>query len=346
MAATLSRLHGMADGGYLYEALHDNLLLLKDLLYPIHELMALCTKAQLQRCAGSALRKDGGTALESQEGPWQKFVVSVQEQADAFQAFAAKQGAAPQAEAARLQAEVSRQAEEARHAQEEAAEQASAGQLQANRIQVKLADISDAIEAVLAAGKTPLVIDSSEQHNVDTFLSYGKFMHCMALSGKKMVVEKTQKKRPVAEILEEARVQVVACMKQGRPLVIMCENAVPDFATTLNDESAQLPAQGQTGRPESSFPSALFYAAGATVCQEPWPQHLFRDDDLEAGLAVPRDGFSVLVTTRFKVQDFEEYLFGNKYGLPKPKEMYQAIEVTDEPTAEHTTDVILAQLRA
>ena len=56
---------------------------------------------------------------------------------------------------------------------------------------------------------------------------------------------------------------------------------------------------------------------------------MFRNDDLEAGLALPRDGFRVAVSTRFQEADFEGYLFGNKYGLPKPTDMYQAIVVSE-----------------
>jgi hypothetical protein len=39
--------------------------------------------------------------------------------------------------------------------------------------------------------------------------------------------------------------------------------------------------------------------------------------------------FQVILTTRFAVEDFEEYLFENSWGLPKPKEQYAFI-VVDE----------------
>merc|ERR1712070_36080 len=142
-----------------------------------------------------------------------------------------------------------------------------------------------------------------------------------------MVVEKTQQKRPVPQILEEARQRIVHCMKQGKMLVLMCENAVPDFSTTLNDDSARLPKETADGTAQASFPLVVFEGGGSAVQNEPWPQKLFRKEDLESGLAIPRDGFSVIVTTRFKPDDFEGFLLGNSYGLPKPARTYQAIEI-------------------
>ena len=44
---------------------------------------------------------------------------------------------------------------------------------------------------------------------------------------KKMVVQKTKDKRPVLDILEDARQVLVNCMKKGKILAILCENAVP-----------------------------------------------------------------------------------------------------------------------
>jgi hypothetical protein len=42
------------------------------------------------------------------------------------------------------------------------------------------------------------------------------------------------------------------------------------------------------------------------------------------------DGFHVCLTTSFTVEDFEEYLFSNDWGLPKPKDMYQFISIKQE----------------
>ena len=35
----------------------------------------------------------------------------------------------------------------------------------------------------------------------------------------------------------------------------------------------------------------------------------------------------MLITTRFKEEDFEHYLLGNEWGLPRPTALYQAVIV-------------------
>ena len=56
---------------------------------------------------------------------------------------------------------------------------------------------------------------------VDSFFSYGVGSTVVVCNGKKMVVEKTQQKRPVPDILEEARLQVsmkvCVCVHMKRP---------------------------------------------------------------------------------------------------------------------------------
>ena len=192
-----------------------------------------------------------------------------------------------------------------------------------------------------------------------------------------MSIDKTKDKRPVLEILEDARRRVVHCMKSGKRLCILLENAVPDFATTFNDESSRgetrslsdpvpilrshfpflhgthtrlgevSPIRKLAGCEKvlvrifeyveeslrvASFPLEVFCEAGRVIAQPPWPRRLFREADLEAGLAIPRieptmgnPGFAVVVTTRFRPDEFEDYLFKNEWGLPKPTSMYQAI---------------------
>merc|ERR1712094_47206 len=119
--------------------------------------------------------------------------------------------------------------DEERAAQEAPAEEESPFEIQ----EIKLEALVEAVESAIKAGKTPLVIDRSEAHNVDTFFSYQG--GAVILSGKKMTVEKSKDKKPVPEILENARKDLVAAMKGGKQLVICCENSVLDFATTFVD---------------------------------------------------------------------------------------------------------------
>ena len=40
------------------------------------------------------------------------------------------------------------------------------------------------------------------------------------------------------------------------------------------------------------------------------------------------DGFFVILTSQFTQDDYEDYLFGNDWGLPKPKDKYQVLIIT------------------
>jgi len=102
-------------------------------------------------------------------------------------------------------------------------------------VHIRLEELPEVVNQVLGAGLTPIVIDRSIAHNADTFFGYGVQGLVEILSAKKMVVEKTKEKKPVPEILECARRQLVNCMKKGKILCLLCENSVPDFASTFND---------------------------------------------------------------------------------------------------------------
>ena len=55
---------------------------------------------------------------------------------------------------------------------------------------IPLADLQAEIDAAVVAGKTPLVIDNSEDNKVDTFFMYGS---SVIIDGKKMGLDKTMK---------------------------------------------------------------------------------------------------------------------------------------------------------
>ena len=102
-----------------------------------------------------------------------------------------------------------------------------------------------------------------------------------------------------------------------------------DFTQTFNDIAAAVPPDA-AGNPKSAFPTERFLKGGQVITQEPWPKRIFREDDLEAGLTVPRGGFGIMLTSRFKPEEFEGYLFGNPWGLPKPTDTYQVIQICYE----------------
>jgi len=366
MRATLAQLHSMGpEGSYLHESLHDSPeheSLLADLLYPLHDEIALCTaKIEENGRKASKRRTEAEKPLEDRIGPWQEHVVQDEEMAEAARCYVAAledhDTAQEEAAAVLQQIEINKINKKARTGKcKEGGEGTTS--LLSRAMRIPLEALPVAIDDAFRTGLTPVIVDRSRDHNVDTFLSYkgGDI-----ISGKKMNVEKTKDKRPVRDILEDARRRLVHCMKQGMRLCILCENSVPDFATTFNDEAeglteeearaamrAIIPLCEQKGirdvveyivnhrARKATFPVELFQQAGLVVSRGPWPRRLFREEDLEAGLAISRvepppssgnPGFGVLITTRFKEEDFEHYLLGNEWGLPRPTALYQAVIV-------------------
>jgi hypothetical protein len=158
------------------------------------------------------------------------------------------------------------------------------------------------------------------------------------ISSKKMTVERTKDKRPVEEILEAARLKLVAAMRNGSRFVIMCENAAPDFEGIFNDAAL---SGGGLQCSFSVFPKQIFEGGGKTTSANGWPDKIYRADQKDANYhrsptsgSASEDGTianvhaNVVLTTRFAPESFEKFLLnevGN--GLPKPKGWYYPIHV-------------------
>jgi hypothetical protein len=84
----------------------------------------------------------------------------------------------------------------------------------------------------------------------------------------------------------------------------------------------------------------LTVTGGKLLLQEEFLQGLFREEDREQGLAYSRspDTFQVILTTQFSPEDFEDFLFANDWGLPKPKEQYQFIVIEANDAMEHAQE--------
>jgi hypothetical protein len=189
-------------------------------------------------------------------------------------------------------------------------------------IRIHLTELVLACEMAVLMGKTPLVVDSSEDDKVNTFFTYRSVV---MLDGKKMGLDKSMRNIPVPTIMEEARVKLVAALKFGYPFVIAMTKSVTDFATLWNDESAN------SDPDKPCLPKCMLVNAGRELLEQEWLDKLFRPEEKEGNFAFSRspDTFCVILTTQFQEEDFEEYLFDNDWGLPKPKENYQFIVIDD-----------------
>jgi len=107
---------------------------------------------------------------------------------------------------------------------------------QLNVKEIELIALLDECELAVKNSKTPLVIDNSNDNKVDTFFGYRSFP---VIDGKKMGLDKSLKKIPVPEIMEEARKKLSFSLKVGMPLIIAMTKSITDFKSTFNDDKAK-----------------------------------------------------------------------------------------------------------
>ena len=173
--------------------------------------------------------------------------------------------------------------------------------------------------------KTPLLVDRSAHHAVDTFY---KYEHAEIVDAKRLFMsERAGTPRP--ELMEGLRRQLVNAMRHGLTLYIRLENSACDFV-------------GRYSAPDT-FPLELFDApfvedfveehgslfalpgydarAGRNLAESGHPLAMvLRDPDTLAGAFTPRFGFTVVVCSHFAVSDFHEFLDGRL-----PMQMLQPI---------------------
>lgn len=182
---------------------------------------------------------------------------------------------------------------------------------------ILLTDLMEAIDESIKNKKTPIIIDNSEDDKVNTFFNYRS---AILIDGKKMGLDKSMKKIPVSEIMEDARKKVVNALKFGQTLVFALTKSVTDFYSTFNDKSA-IENHGLTlDEGKICLPLEIFQEAGKKCIESEFLNSIFREDELEQGVAFCRDPekFRIIVTSAFAPEDCVEYLFGDGYGLARP----------------------------
>lgn len=172
----------------------------------------------------------------------------------------------------------------------------------------KLTEVKSAVAAAIAEGLTPLILDKSDDHKVDTFFNYtGDYKLCdckaMALS------HTTGEKKPVEDCLEDMRTHLIPCMKppgNGVIAVLAMGQAAVDFVGKFNGDT--------------TVPLALFDKGGKTMTgiDNALSKPMFRDEDTkdQAGMASCGEEFGVVVSSYFSSEDIDDFLFKGDYGLP------------------------------
>ena len=106
------------------------------------------------------------------------------------------------------------------------------------KLYINLVYLEHAIKNALDSGKTPLIIDSSEDDKVNTYFMYTS---AVLFDGKKAGLDKSLRNVPVTDIMERARNSLVQSIKYGNTFVIALTKSVTDFATTFNDDTSPHP---------------------------------------------------------------------------------------------------------
>jgi hypothetical protein len=123
------------------------------------------------------------------------------------------------------------------------------------------------------SGRTPLIVDNSEDDKVATYYSYQP--DAILLESTKMIVEST--KKPLQDVLEYARVRLMSAMKYGKTLVIRMGSSAPDFSGSMCDEVLRFKSESDE---LCYFPMEVFTGGGAVLKTEGWPEKIFREEDM------------------------------------------------------------------
>ncbi|KAJ3170165.1 hypothetical protein HDU88_008790 [Geranomyces variabilis] len=141
---------------------------------------------------------------------------------------------------------------------------------------------------------TPLILDRSRR--VETFFQYSADFDGIFLPAKKFLLKTlVQKTMTLAEALEEMRTLLVTAMKYGRTLVVDMADSATDFMKKFTSADA--------------FPAVdVLSECGRRMTKEANWAKVVRDTDRENGVFVVREGFKVVVTSVFLLEDYEEFL--------------------------------------
>ncbi|KAI9098649.1 hypothetical protein DFS34DRAFT_593273 [Phlyctochytrium arcticum] len=161
---------------------------------------------------------------------------------------------------------------------------------------------------------TPLILDRSKR--VELFFRYSSDFSALFIYAKKHLLETiVHKKCTMPETLEALRCTLVNAMRYGRTLVIDMADTATDFLHKFTSPT--------------EFPAATVMAkAGRDLyLADNWSK-VVREDDKENGIFVVREGFRVIITSVFTLEDYEEFL---KDAIP----MEETLPVYIEPEKDH-----------
>jgi hypothetical protein len=165
---------------------------------------------------------------------------------------------------------------------------------------VDIVDLPDEIDRIVNELKeTPLIIDTSADQVVRTFFSYKGHLEDVSILTIPFAKSGVKQK----DVVERCRKRLVGALKSGQTFALYLgsvTNEHADWKTKLCKKD--------------SFPSETFREAGAALSSKKDKFKLiYKEDELEHGEAICRDGFRTIVITSLDPYSYEESL---KDSLP------------------------------
>ena len=166
---------------------------------------------------------------------------------------------------------------------------------------IPLTDLSTYFDEVSAPdsenNKTLLLLDASEEQNVRTFFSYKAILE--DVSALTIPFAKGGVKR--GDLVERCRKSLVAAVKSGKTLCLYLGGMTHQHADWKKKMCKK-----------DTFPVEIFQLSGRKILEKYMGKFryelCFREEDLEAGQAVARDGFRFVVVTSLSPQEYQECL--------------------------------------
>lgn len=162
---------------------------------------------------------------------------------------------------------------------------------------VRISDMPAEVDRIVGElRRTPLLIDRSEAQVVRTFYSYKAMLE--DVSSLTIPFGKSGVKKE--EVMERCRVKLVSALKTGGTFVLYLGDVSIehcDFKTKLCKKTV--------------FPKETFVEGGHKLLgpnYDPKYKHIYREEDLEQGQAITRDGFRVVVISSLDPYEYEALL--------------------------------------
>ena len=154
---------------------------------------------------------------------------------------------------------------------------------------VTIKNVLEEISAIWDSGATPLILQESGL--MDRFYQH---RDVNVIDAKSLFLKEKMQNIPHATVMEGMRQNLVRAMKFGKPLVIAMQNSAADIVGSYNAKD--------------SFPVPDVFIPERIVDEAVWGQFVKDEDKEDFKIFIVKEGFQVVVTSKFPVEDYQEFL--------------------------------------